>query len=201
MPTWAWILIAVAALALVALVAVTAMMRRRTQRLQARFGPEYDRAVERHGGRRDAEADLGSRVEHRERLEIRALAPAARERYLASWTQVQAEFVDDPRGAVGSADQLVNAVMSERGYPIEDFERRAADISVDHPQVVERYRSAHGIAQKNERGEATTEDLRQAIMHYRALFEELLESAEDQQLQRDDAEMTQAESEERAAHR
>jgi hypothetical protein len=201
MPTWAWILIAVAAVGLVALIAAVALTRRRTQRLQQRFGPEYDRAVERQGGRRPAEAELDSRVERREQLEIRPLSEAAREHYLESWTQVQTKFVDDPAGAVAGADELVNSVMVERGYPMDNFERRAADISVDHPQVVERYRSAHGIAQKNEDGSATTEDLRQALKHYRALFEELLESAEDEPLQRDDAETVPTEANRDAAHR
>jgi hypothetical protein len=114
---------------------------------------------------------------------------------------VQTKFVDDPAGAVAGADELVNSVMVERGYPMDNFERRAADISVDHPQVVERYRSAHGIAQKNEDGSATTEDLRQALKHYRALFEELLESAEDEPLQRDDAETVPTEANRDAAHR
>jgi hypothetical protein len=144
---------------------------------------------------------LGSRIEQRESLEIRPLSPDARERFLESWRQVQTEFVDDPAGAVTRADALVESVMSERGYPVDDFERRAADISVDHPQVVERFRSAHGIAQKNERGEATTEDLRQAIKHYRALFEELVEPAEDEPVRRDEAQATQDEREESAARR
>jgi hypothetical protein len=201
MPTWAWILIAVAAVGLLALVAGVALTRRRTQRLQQRFGPEYDRTVERQGGRRQAEAELGSRVERREQLEIRPLSPAARAHYLESWTQVQTKFVDEPTGAVASADELVNSVMVERGYPMDNFERRAADISVDHPQVVERYRSAHGIAQKNKDGSATTEDLRQALKHYRALFEELLEPAEDEGLQREDAESVPTDANQDVAHR
>ena len=188
MPTWAWIVIAVAAVVLVALAAVGGLSRRRTGRLRQRFGPEYDRTVEQSGSRRRAEAELGSRVDRREQLQIRPLPAAAREQYLESWTGLQTRFVDDPAGSVTAADQLVGSVMSERGYPMDDFERRAADISVDHPQVVERYRSAHGIAQKNQDGKATTEDLRQAIKHYRALFEELLEPAEDEPLSRDQAE-------------
>jgi hypothetical protein len=191
MPTWAWILIVVVAVVIVGGIVVAALRQRRTATLQQRFGPEYDRAVQQRGSRRKAEAELGSRVERRERLEIRSLSPAARERYLESWTQVQTEFVDNPAGAVTAADQLVASVMDERGYPMDDFERRAADISVDHPQVVERYRSAHGIAEKNDRGEATTEDLRQALKHYRALFDELLEPTEDQPLQRDRTEATE----------
>jgi hypothetical protein len=157
--------------------------------------------VQQRGSRRKAEAELGSRVERREGLEIRSLSPAARDRYLESWTQVQSQFVDNPEGAVTAADQLVASVMNERGYPMDDFEARTGDISVDHPQVVERYRSAHGIAQKNDRGEATTEDLRQALKHYRALFEELLEPTEDRPLQRDRTEATEDEREGSAARR
>jgi hypothetical protein len=200
MPTWAWILIAVGVV-LAAVLAYLALARRRTARLRERFGPEYDRTVEKRGGRREAETELGSRVERREQLEIRPLAPEARQRYEASWREVQARFVDEPARAVASADELVAAVMSERGYPMDDFEQRADDISVDHPLVVERYRSAHGIARKNEAGEATTEDLRQAVKHYRALFEDLLEPAEDEPLQREDTETTSSEREERAARR
>lgn len=195
MPTWGWIVIGVVAVAVIALVAVAVLSRQRTSRLRRRFGPEYDRTVERRGGRREAESDLGSRVERREQLEIRELPSEARRRYLDSWRQVQAEFVDDPSNAVAGADRLVTSVMSERGYPMDDFERRAADISVDHPEVVERYRSAHGIAQKNENGDTTTEDLRQAIKHYRALFEELLEAPEDAPVQRERVETDEGGSE------
>jgi hypothetical protein len=198
MPIWAWILIAVAVVALV-VGAYAALTRRRTTQLQDRFGPEYDRTLERRGGRRDAEAELSTRVERREQLDIRPLSAESRERYLGAWRDVQAKFVDDPPGAVTDADGLVGSVMKERGYPLDDFEQRADDISVDHPQVVERYRSAHGIAQKNAQGQATTEDLRQAIQHYRALFDDLLEPAEDQPLQREDTEATDEAREERAA--
>jgi hypothetical protein len=200
MPTWAWILIAVGVVVAAALVFV-ALALQRTKRLRERFGPEYDRTVEQRGGRREGEAELASRVERRERLEIRPLAPESRERYVESWREVQAGFVDDPAAAVGDADRLVAKVMSERGYPMDDFEQRADDISVDHPQVVERYRSAHGIAAKNEEGKATTEDLRQALQHYRALFEELLEPAQDEPLQREETEQTETDREERAARR
>jgi hypothetical protein len=201
MPTWAWILIAIAAVLLVAAVAAAAFTRRRTSNLQQRFGHEYDRTVQQRGSRRKAEAELGSRVERRESLEIRTLSPDARERFLDSWRQLQTQFVDDPAGSVTRADALIASIMSERGYPVDDFERRAADISVDHPQVVERYRSAHGIAQKNDRGEATTEDLRQAIKHYRALFEELVEPAEDEPVRRDETIEKHDEREESAAQR
>jgi hypothetical protein len=195
MPVWGWILIAVAAAAVVAVVVMAALSRRRSSNLRQQFGPEYDRTIDRRGSRREAEGELQSRVERRERLDIKPLSTAARERYLESWRQVQAEFVDDPSNAVAGADRLVTSVMSERGYPMDDFERRAADISVDHPEVVERYRSAHGIAQKNENGDATTEDLRQAIKHHRALFEELLEAPEDAPVQRERAETDEGGSE------
>ena len=195
MPVWGWILIAVAAAAVVAFVVVAGLSRRRSSNLRQQFGPEYDRTIDRQGSRREAEGELQSRVDRRERLDIKPLSTAARDRYLESWRQVQAEFVDDPSSAVGDADRLVTSVMSERGYPMDDFEHRAADISVDHPEVVERYRSAHGIAQKNENEDVTTEDLRQAIKHYRALFEELLEAPEDAPAQRERAETDQGGSE------
>jgi len=188
-------LIAVAAVAAVAFVVVAGLSRRRSSNLRQQFGPEYDRTIDRRGSRREAEGELQSRVDRRERLDIKPLSGAARDRYLESWRQVQAKFVDDPANAVAGADRLVTSVMSERGYPMDDFERRAADISVDHPEVVERYRSAHGIAQKNEKGDATTEDLRQAIKHYRALFEELLDATADEPVQRERAETVEGGSE------
>jgi hypothetical protein len=195
MPVWGWILIAVAAAAVVVVVVAVALSRRRSSNLRQQFGPEYDRTIDRRGSKREAEGELKSRVERRERLDIKPLSTTARERYVESWREVQAEFVDDPSNAVGDADRLVTSVMSERGYPMDDFESRAADISVDHPEVVERYRSAHGIAQKNENGDATTEDLRQAIKHYRALFEELLDATADAPVQRERAETADAGSE------
>ena len=150
--------------------------RRRTQQLRDRFGPEYDRAVEQHGGRSEAEAKLEERRERREKLDIRPLEHEQQERFAEEWRRVQGRFVDAPQEAVRESDHLVKEVMRQRGYPIEDFDQRADDISVDHPQVVENYRSAGHIAERNERGEASTEDLRQATVHYRALFEELLET-------------------------
>jgi hypothetical protein len=200
MPWWGWVAILVGAVLLIVILAATAVARRRrTARLRGQFGREYDRSVEREGGQKSGEAELGSRVERRRQLNIQPVGPAERERYRQGWARVQAQFVDDPTAAVAAADDLVGVVMSERGYPMADFERRAADISVDHPQVVERYRSAHGIARKNAEGQATTEDLRQAIQHYRALFEDLLEPAEDQPLGREDTETTDQVREERAA--
>jgi uncharacterized protein YneF (UPF0154 family) len=150
--------------------------RRRTKQLKDRFGPEYDRAIETHGGRKEAEAKLEERRERREGLEIRQLEPEQQERFSEEWRRVQGRFVDAPQEAVRESDHLVKEVMRQRGYPIEDFDQRADDISVDHPHVVENYRAAGRIAERNERGEASTEDLRQATVHYRDLFEELLET-------------------------
>ena len=181
MPGWVWILIAVGAALVLGVAAWQVAARRRTARLRERFGPEYNRAIERSGGRRgDAESELAERERRREELRIRPLSHASRERYGESWRDVQAEFVDDPEGAIQRADSLLISVMDERGYPTDDFEQRAADVSVDHPDVVENYRAAHAIARANARGEANTEELRQAMRHYRALFEELLATDDEQ---------------------
>jgi hypothetical protein len=176
MDTWVWIVIVVAAVVLIAAALWLLQQRRTRTQLREGFGPEYDRTVEEADSRRKAEAELRERQERREQLDIRPLTPAARDRYLDRWRETQARFVDDPGSAVGEADRLVQELMSERGYPTDDFEQRAADISVDHPQVVENYRTAHGIAMSHQRGEASTEDLRQSLVHYRSLFEELLET-------------------------
>jgi len=175
MDTWIWIVIAVAAA--IALLAVVwgAVRKRRTSTLQEQFGREYDRTVEHTGGRREAERELRDRQKRHDELELRPLAPEARDRYVQRWQSTQSRFVDDPKGAVAEADVLVQQVMKDRGYPVDDFEQRAADISVEHPDLVERYRTAHGIAQASERNEASTEDLRHSVRHYRALFAELLE--------------------------
>ena len=149
--------------------------KRRTKRLQTQFGSaEYTRAVEADGGRRHAEAKLEQRAERVEKLHVQPLSPGDRARFAESWNRVQSHFVDGPAGAVTEADQLLADVMSTRGYPVSDFEQRAADISVDHPLVLANYRTAHGIAIRQSRGQATTEDLRQAMVHYRTLFEELV---------------------------
>jgi hypothetical protein len=149
--------------------------KRRTQRLCSQFGgAEYARAVTEGGSRRQAEAGLDERTERVESLHIRALAPCDRARFVESWGRVQAPFVDGPGGAVTEADQLLGDVMSTRGYPVSDFEQRAADISVDHPLVLENYRSVRQIAVRQTRGQASTKDLRQAMIHYRTLFEELV---------------------------
>ena len=160
---------------LLALLAFFAGRQRRSRRLQDKFGPEYDRTVDQAGDRRTAEADLQDRAEHRQQFDVVPLDPEARTRYLEAWRSTQAQFVDDPVEATREADRLITSVMRDRGYPVDDFEQRAADISVDHPQVVDDYRAAHAIAAANDRSEASTEDLRQALVHYRSLFEELLE--------------------------
>lgn len=185
MPGWAWVLIAIAAVAVVALVARLAFAQRRTDKLQERFGPEYDRAVGATESKREAEAELVAREERRDQLEISELSPAARDRYSKHWQLVQSEFVDDPRAAVAGADSLIQAVMQERGYPVEDFEQRAADVSVDHPEVVENYRKGHRLAEASAGGSDSTEDLRLAMRHYRALFTELVEPAADEPLERE----------------
>jgi hypothetical protein len=150
--------------------------QRRSQQLQEGFGPEYERTLEERGGdRRQTEAELLERRERRQQFEVRELEPAARDRYAEGWRAAQRRFVDQPGPAVGEADALVMEVMRERGYPVADeFEQRAADVSVDHPAVVEHYRAAHGISGRATTGEASTEDLRQAMVHFRALFVELL---------------------------
>jgi hypothetical protein len=165
----------VVVLVLLALLAFFAGRQRRSRRLQDTFGPEYDRTVEQTGDRRAAEAELRERTERRETFDIVPLEPEARARYIEAWRNTQAQFVDEPVVATREADRLITSVMRDRGYPVDDFEQRAADLSVDHPQVVDDYRAAHAIAAANDRSEASTEDLRQALVHYRSLFEELLE--------------------------
>ena len=173
----AGLLVAIIVIVVIVLALAWILMRQqRTARLRKQFGPEYERAVSESGSRQAAEAELEDRRARREKLEIVALEPAARGRYLEQWRLVQAQFVDSPTEATRAADRLINEVMRDRGYPVEDFEQRAADISVDHPQVVDDYRAAHAVAEANERSEAGTEDLRQALVHYRSLFEELLET-------------------------
>ena len=168
------ILIVVVVVLVLAVAAWVFMQRRRTDQLRKRYGPEYDRLVRERGDRRRAEATLEQREKRVEQLAIRALPPEERARFAEAWRSDQARFVDDPTRAVVEADRLVADLMMARGYPIGDFEQRAADISVDHPRVVENYRIAHEIALRQERGEAGTEDLRRAMVHYRALFDELL---------------------------
>lgn len=176
MPTWLWVVIAVVAVAVVVAAVFGAQARRRS-RLRSTFGPEYDRALQAGGNRREAEAELAGRVKRRQSLEIRPLEPGVRDQYIASWQGLQARFVDDPADAVRNADVLVNEVMGRRGYPMADFEQRAADVSVDHADVVDNYRRAHRVADAmSGGGQVTTEDLREAMLHYRSLFARLLEA-------------------------
>ena len=149
--------------------------RRTTAGLRQKFGSEYDRAVLAHGSERKAESQLEDRENRVEKLKIRDLDPTEHERYSKQWKSVQSRFVDSPKGAVAEADDLVSSVMKTRGYPVYDFDQRAADISVDYPRVVENYRSAHEIALRLGKDQATTEDLRTAMIHYRSLFEELVQ--------------------------
>jgi hypothetical protein len=173
MNAWIWVVIAVVVV-LAAIAALALSRARRSERLQRGFGPEYEREIERQGGRREAEAELMQRTKRREALDIRPLSPDARTHYQQSWRDTQSRFVDEPVEAVAEAERSVVEVMQQRGYPMEDFEQRAADVSVDHPHVVENYRAAHTISVRAVAGEASTEDLRQAMVHYRALFDDLL---------------------------
>jgi hypothetical protein len=162
--------------ALIIITAVSLYIRQRKHTsagLRARFGTEYERAVQQHGSERKAEAKLADREARVELLKIRDLDPSERDSYLAQWQTVQSRFVDDPKGAVTEADELVCSLMQARGYPVSDFEQRAADISVDHPRVVENYRSAHSVALRLDSGEASTEELRTAMIQYRSLFDDL----------------------------
>ena len=174
-PTNTLIFAVVLIVAVAAIVAWVVMQRQRTQRLQQRFGPEYTRTVDEFGGRTKAEAELTKREQRVARLTITPLAPADAARFSQAWNALQSRFIDNPKGVVGEADRLVRELMVRRGYPMGDFERRAADISVDHPAVVTTYRAAQAIAVRAERGEADTEEFRKAVVHYRTLFDELLE--------------------------
>jgi hypothetical protein len=170
-----WVVIAVVVLLALAAIAWTYTKRQRRARLQERFGPEYDRTVREVGTAEKAEAVLDARARRVEKLKIRPLSPEQSESFSREWRRIQGLFVDDPDGAVAAADRLVTQVMAARGYPIEDFDTRAADLSVDHPRVVENYRTARALALRRERKEAGTEELRQAVVNYRALFNDLLD--------------------------
>jgi len=174
--TQTWIIIgAVVVLGLAMLGAWMFYQKQRSHKLQERFGPEYGRTVSELGSRTKGESELKAREKRVERLEIIALAPSDAARFSEAWQALQGRFVDNPKGVVVQAEQLVRELMLARGYPVADFERRAADISVDHPAVVAHYRAAQTIAVKDQRGEADTEEQRKAVVHYRALFDELLE--------------------------
>ena len=171
------IIVAVALVAIATIIAAVWMylQKKQTERLHSRFGPEYDRLAEGEGGRRRTEKTLNEREKRVEKFNLFPLSPENRDLFARAWQQAQAGFVDDPRSAVANADRLVTEVMSARGYPMGDFEQRAADISVDHPLVVKNYRVAHEIALRDTGGETSTDDLRTALLHYRMLFEDLLE--------------------------
>jgi hypothetical protein len=178
----------VAVLVIVALLAVAAFLhfrRRQSQTLEKHFGPEYGRAVDQFGSRDKAEAELMARKKRVEKLAIVPLAPRDASRFHQEWQRLQAGFVDNPKAALAEADNLVRELMQKRGYPMGDFDLRAADISVDHPGVVEHYRAAHDIAMRDHRGEVDTEGMRQAVIHYRALFSELLEVEQPRDAQND----------------
>lgn len=179
MPAWELILIVVSVVIVVAVVVVAAIVigsRRKTERLKQHYGREYERLVSDTGSPKAAEQELVARERKRDKLDIVPLSPSALSDFTTRWHEVQTKFVDNPATAVGVADRLVIEVMRERGYPVDDFEQRAADISVDHPQIVENYRVAHGIHLSQQHGDVSTEQQREAFVHYRALFEKLLET-------------------------
>lgn len=180
MDTRVLVAIVVVVVAVLIIAAVIVSRKRRREHLRENFGPEYDRAVAVHGSAARAEAALADREKRVHKLSIKHLSPSDRQTYAAEWEAVQRRFVDDPAMAVSEADTLVNRVMTARGYPMGDFEQRAADISVDHPSVVQNYRLARDIAVRHSSGQASTEDLRQAMVHYRSLFGELLEAPKDE---------------------
>jgi hypothetical protein len=175
MDAWVWILIAIGAVLVIALITASIVQRRvRRRRLRDRFGPEYDRRLDSAGSRRQGERELAGRADRRADLDIRPLSRAARARYTQEWAALQTRFVDVPQAAVVEADELITQVMRERGYPVDDFDVRSDLVSVDHPDVVQNYRTGHEIREKSTKGDATTEDLREAVVAYRALFEELV---------------------------
>jgi hypothetical protein len=173
------LIVVIIAVVIVALLAVVVARRRRSEGLQKRFGPEYLRTVARADDRRAAEAQLVEREQRHRQLDIVELEPDARARYLEAWRAAQGRFVDDPATASREADTLVTEVLRDRGYPVEDFQQQADDISVEHPDVAENYRAAHVLALANDQGLASTEDLRQAFVHYRSLCAELLGTQQD----------------------
>ncbi len=173
------IVILVAVVLVIVSAIVFFLQKRRTEKLRQHFGPEYDRAIAEGGDRRRAEAKLEERTERVKKFNLRPLTAEDRARYSEQWNRVQAHFVDAPAGAVAEADQLLGDIMATCGYPMGDFDQRAADISVEHPVVTQNYRSAHEIAVRQAKGQASTEDLRRAMIHYRALFEDLVSHSKD----------------------
>jgi hypothetical protein len=176
MDTWIWIVIVVVVAVLAAGLAYGIAMQRRSSQLKKRFGPEYDRAVEEAGSRREAESELGDIAKRRKKLEIKPLPERARREHTAEWERVQRQFVEDPAQAVAAADDLIVSVMGERGYPVDEFEDRSDFVSADYPEVADHYRSAHAVRERG--ADASTEQYRQAFVHYRALFDEMLVDSE-----------------------
>jgi hypothetical protein len=169
--------VAIVAAAVVAFVLYRQHQEKRRRHLRDRFGPENERLVAATGDASIAQRELEARERRVAAFHIRPLSSQEREQFTVRWQQVQAEFVDNPKGSLAHADELLGEVMGTRGYPVQDFEQRANDLSVDHPLVVQHYHAAHGVALRHRKGEATTEDLRQAMVHYKALFEELVAEA------------------------
>jgi hypothetical protein len=172
-----WILVALAAVAIVIVAAIAARrrMQMRSAELRQRFGPEYDRAVEELGSPARAERELAARARRVHHFHFHDLSQADRARFASVWSHIQSQFVDDPTGAVVGANELIKEVMRARGYPAEDFDQNVADLSVDHAAVVQHYRAARSLAESNRSGQIHTEELRQAVVHYRALFADLLQ--------------------------
>ncbi|MGH8901056.1 MAG: hypothetical protein ACRDYA_05090 [Egibacteraceae bacterium] len=171
------LIIAIVVLGIVGLLAFQAGRKRRTTHLRDRFGPEYDRVASKADHPKAAEAELEARERRHSTFELRPLDTAAAARYQKEWRDAQSHFVDSPSTAIREADDLITSVMQERGYPMDRFDQRAADLSVEYPDVVNEYRAAHRVAKDNERGQATTEDLRGAMVHYRSLFERLVDTS------------------------
>ena len=176
METWIWIVIVVVVAALAAALAYAIAVQRRSSQLKKRFGPEYDRAVDEAGSRHEAESELSDIAKRRDQLEIKPLPEPARRQYAADWERVQRQFVEEPAQAVAAADDLIVSVMRDRGYPVDEFGERTDFVSADYPEVASHYRSAHAIRKRG--ADATTEDYRQAFVHYRALFDEMLVDSE-----------------------
>ncbi len=168
------ILVTVLVIAVIVALVLVGMRLARRRSLQRRFGPEYDRAVAEHDSAAAAEKELRERERRHAELELTPLSPESRARYSAAWEEVQVRFVDSPDQAVGTADELVTRLIAERGYPTGDYDDQVAHLSVEHARTLEHYRAAREISRRNEHGEASTEDLRQALVHYRALFADLL---------------------------
>ena len=181
METGITIALLIAAVITIGVVVWFVVRGKRSKHLKQHFGPEYDRTVRHSGSREKAEAELREREKRVRKFDIVDLSPSDRRRYQDSWAIVQGRFVDDPKTAVEEANRLIQEVMQRRGYPVIDFDQSAADLSVDYPVVVENYRAAYQIAVRNDRGVADTEELRQALVYYRALFRELLGGSEARQ--------------------